>query len=402
MESGKSFEYQLLDRLKTDCEYFLGAGKGYENHLWANSVSAQIEKMKELFNGFSSDEKPEWISMEDILAYEKQMNVLKNVNEHLHQLQIGNIEYDGDGYFHFTIIADDYQLEGLYRIYDLKNGESLKLVSIDYGYLHPEISQNWNDIEITMAEYASIYQKELFEEACKSMQHNQEIITLYIKYNEPVNFNGISVGSDTITFGSHEELYKYISGEVAYNILDDSVKKGENEILLYAENDHGEVVWGQKEEQELINGDNGIMTIDNHEYKIVDEWQHGTASFVLGRDTNSDMEWYIVRTKETLEGFEGTYTQEYDRFPSREMIESTHDNMLSAIAIDRHEAEYGSDGSRVFHNLNTPSPEERISEIGKKEDIAPERETKIVTNEHVEEQSIQKFQRENFIRKRGR
>jgi len=53
-----------------DCEYFLGFGNRAEKHLWAGNVKDQIAKMKELFN-FLGD--VEWISMEKIEDYEKQM-----------------------------------------------------------------------------------------------------------------------------------------------------------------------------------------------------------------------------------------------------------------------------------------------------------------------------------------
>ena len=65
------FEYSLLSRLESDCKYFLGNGNGYEGQLWAGSVDKQIAKMKELYNQL--EEKPEWITMEDIDNYEKQM-----------------------------------------------------------------------------------------------------------------------------------------------------------------------------------------------------------------------------------------------------------------------------------------------------------------------------------------
>ena len=32
----------ILDRLKQDCEYFLGNGNGYEKHLWAGNIKDQI------------------------------------------------------------------------------------------------------------------------------------------------------------------------------------------------------------------------------------------------------------------------------------------------------------------------------------------------------------------------
>ena len=68
---GSEYNYRLLSRLKSDCDYFLGNGNRYEKHLWAGNVDDQIAKMKELYNKLP--EKPEWLTMEDIENYEKEM-----------------------------------------------------------------------------------------------------------------------------------------------------------------------------------------------------------------------------------------------------------------------------------------------------------------------------------------
>lgn len=65
------FNYQLLDRCRCDCEYYLGAGNRQEKNLWAGNVKDHIQKMKELYNILPI--KPEWLSMEKILEYEKLM-----------------------------------------------------------------------------------------------------------------------------------------------------------------------------------------------------------------------------------------------------------------------------------------------------------------------------------------
>ena len=65
------FEYMLLSRLESDCKYFLGNGNRYEKDLWAGSVEKQIGMMKELWNLLP--EKPEWLTLEQIEEYEKQM-----------------------------------------------------------------------------------------------------------------------------------------------------------------------------------------------------------------------------------------------------------------------------------------------------------------------------------------
>ena len=63
--------YLILDRLRADCEYFLGAGNRAEKHLWAGSVYAQIVKMRELYDALP--QKPEWLTKEMIDDYADRM-----------------------------------------------------------------------------------------------------------------------------------------------------------------------------------------------------------------------------------------------------------------------------------------------------------------------------------------
>lgn len=71
--SSPEFNYMLLGRLQMDCEYFLGNGARHSKHLWANNAPDQIAKMKELWDSLT--DKPEWLTMEQIEAYEKAMIV---------------------------------------------------------------------------------------------------------------------------------------------------------------------------------------------------------------------------------------------------------------------------------------------------------------------------------------
>lgn len=63
--------YMLLNRLQTDCEFYLNAGCQNRVVLWAGDEKEQIAKMKELWNGLQP--KPTWLSMEEIEEYEKKM-----------------------------------------------------------------------------------------------------------------------------------------------------------------------------------------------------------------------------------------------------------------------------------------------------------------------------------------
>lgn len=71
LEHDSSYRYQLLDRMRSDCDYYLGNGRVFGNHLWAGTVPEQIETMKAIWDSF--EEKPEWLTWDQIEAYETKM-----------------------------------------------------------------------------------------------------------------------------------------------------------------------------------------------------------------------------------------------------------------------------------------------------------------------------------------
>lgn len=72
-----TYKYQLLDRMRMDCDYYLGNGQIYGNHLWAGTEEKQIEYMKALWNSFPDEGKPEWLTYPQILEYEENMMAIK-------------------------------------------------------------------------------------------------------------------------------------------------------------------------------------------------------------------------------------------------------------------------------------------------------------------------------------
>lgn len=70
-EKEQQYSYMLLDRLKMDCNYFLGHGHRNTDRLWSGNVKDHISDMKELYNSLTV--KPQWISMDDINQFEAKM-----------------------------------------------------------------------------------------------------------------------------------------------------------------------------------------------------------------------------------------------------------------------------------------------------------------------------------------
>ena len=130
------YKYMLLDRLKQDCEYFLGNGNGNAEHsLWAKDIDEQIEKMKEIYNSFSEEEKPDWITLEDINNYEKRM---KEYNKDIKTEAVSQLD-DTTMYVYENELTDKNIIAKLYRnkIYELiyKNNKKdlVKISNIALG-----------------------------------------------------------------------------------------------------------------------------------------------------------------------------------------------------------------------------------------------------------------------------
>lgn len=67
------FRYMLLDRMRTDCEYYLGNGHRNAKDLWAGDEQLQIEYMAALYNSFDEDSKPQWLTLDEIYEFKELM-----------------------------------------------------------------------------------------------------------------------------------------------------------------------------------------------------------------------------------------------------------------------------------------------------------------------------------------
>lgn len=127
---GSEYDYMLLSRLKSDCDYFLGNGNRYEKHLWAGNVDDQIAKMKELYNKLP--EKPEWLTMEDIENYEKEMKqdvktesrdrVAENLPKFVYDLTKSDFDKYGETAWTASEPKKDNNGRTVYEVY--RNGKS--------------------------------------------------------------------------------------------------------------------------------------------------------------------------------------------------------------------------------------------------------------------------------------
>lgn len=116
-ENPQEFDYRLLSRLKSDCDYYLGNGNRDAEHcLWAKNEQGQIDKMREIYNKLK--EKPEWLSEEDINNYAKEMGVVdlpsttdgtaeKEIQDMLDRSEKRSKENLDEGTYHDRVISKE-------------------------------------------------------------------------------------------------------------------------------------------------------------------------------------------------------------------------------------------------------------------------------------------------------
>ena len=129
-----SGDYVLLDRLRADCDYFLGAGGRSEKHLWAGSVYAQIKKMRELYDALP--EKPEWLTAEAIDRYAAQMaapyqvaayhHIENGFDDKLDYQTLEEAEAAAQGYVAGTMEEDGFAYDGA-AVYDTETRQCLRV-----------------------------------------------------------------------------------------------------------------------------------------------------------------------------------------------------------------------------------------------------------------------------------
>ena len=129
-----SGDYVLLDRLRADCDYFLGAGGRSEKHLWAGNVHAQIKKMRELYDALP--EKPEWLTAEAIDRYAAQMaapyqvaayhHIENGFDDKLDYQTLEEAEAAAQGYVAGTMEENGFAYDGA-AVYDAETHKCLRV-----------------------------------------------------------------------------------------------------------------------------------------------------------------------------------------------------------------------------------------------------------------------------------
>ena len=138
IEEGTEFNYMLLSRLQHDNDYYLDMGNRNPKILWAGNEKDQIAKMKELYNKI--EEKPEWISMEDIENYEKHMVDAEFVEESegYSNKTLGTLMLTKDDFKSDSLNLWSYILDLLYEHEYISHEDRDKVDMVEVAVLAPK------------------------------------------------------------------------------------------------------------------------------------------------------------------------------------------------------------------------------------------------------------------------
>lgn len=149
-----SFRYQLLYRLQMDCDYYLGYGNRYVGRLYFKTEKEHVTYMKALWESFSKDGKPEWLTWEKLMEYEKEMTG-KGIT-----VVLVEIDYKGD-FKRYALTQEEFQQEFEKRLEempapDMKGQTFTFRPMVHIWYQQTEIgSELWNtfftDMEFGMS-----------------------------------------------------------------------------------------------------------------------------------------------------------------------------------------------------------------------------------------------------------
>lgn len=137
-----SFDYQLLDRLRSDCRYYLD-GHRNPDLLWAGSVEEQIKEMRKLYNSFPSDKKPQWITEEDINHFEAEMLKDNNINI---DLENNSVEYE-----YSYKQGDIVHINSMDFVVRSVDGDNVVIADVNYPLMVQSFSKNDFDDKIALS-----------------------------------------------------------------------------------------------------------------------------------------------------------------------------------------------------------------------------------------------------------
>lgn len=199
----------------------IGQGEKLDNH--AAYIQSWIKTLKdnpnELFAAIKDAEKiSDYLIEKGEFLKEKEAELVKETDKSKNELiaSIGNYAMDEDGYLSFTIEADGYELEGLFRFYDEEEPEhTMELVSIDYGYHHPIIKEHWKAIEKALIDYVNKkYPEQEVTITCEWSESNHfedgKTYSVYEFDNLMRNANALHIDGEAKAiahYGSKEEWY---------------------------------------------------------------------------------------------------------------------------------------------------------------------------------------------------
>lgn len=195
------FRYMLLSRMQSDCEYYLGNGNYHSKHLWATDEAKHIEYMVEIWNSFPEQDKPEWLTFEQINDYAIEMGV--DFSKVISQIESKNATKALNEFTNMTLKSENsIESDIVVNLCNFYNTETV--VNL--------LNENQKDMLCNLVEIVRDYGDPVdkaLSDICDYILHSRESTVQRISKNEKINLQ-----NETLPKGWEWEQYEDGSGHL--------------------------------------------------------------------------------------------------------------------------------------------------------------------------------------------
>lgn len=278
------FSFSMLSRYQQDAEYFINSNGG-ERNLYFPNVEEHIMEMKKLYNVIPKNQKPEWLTMDMILDYEKQMLAMKNktapkkdFSMDVNSLEKVDWKASGNSYQRSHLDKksySDFVKDNIDKsFYDLRGERYYTLKSLDFDANRINVDEISKKGKKTLMERISLTGFGDLLDTDQIMKADENYLkNLTQTFSE--NFeNKIKISFDVLNTTKKGDKYKFLSG--------DAIKKNYEEELIV--NSNNIVLKGKPNESRKVTFANvkNLKGVKHYAYKKINNNDDGKWRFAKG------------------------------------------------------------------------------------------------------------------------
>ena len=245
LNGDKAFRYSMLDRWRSDLDYYFGNGNRHEGILWSGDFNSHIDNMRRLYDTFGDDEKPEWLTSEDIDNYVKYNGMDGWFRSN------GEWTQDGSEFMYATkskVSKDDY-------IAETERDRNWSKLMEKFDYIKEETAELEKSTEVMKNLSSSLRDqmysrghlldgtKRAMDNIIEASIYNAEMVEMYwneakrlestVRFEKSVTFKGYNGHWTPVAKSGHYTMWQSVEmGDKAFNVITKTMKqKGTGKLI---------------------------------------------------------------------------------------------------------------------------------------------------------------------------